>query len=188
MNQYQQPHDQHADNNSTETEGTENSDQIAALTEQLDAAEERARTYLANWQRTQADLENYKRRAQHERREAMDLANSVLVAKLMSALDDLDRAFSRPVSERRKAAWAEGAKMSYEKLKTTLASEGLTQIEAVGQPFDPRYHEAIMRRPGDDGIVLEEAQKGYMLNDRVLRPSMVVVGSQEASDYAPDEN
>jgi molecular chaperone GrpE len=157
----------------------------AGLTEEqerLRVVEEQARTYLANWQRTQADLENYKRRAQQERREAMDLANSTLMRKLMSALDDMERAFARPAAEMRKAAWAEGAKLSFQKLKSALASEGVQEIEAVGQPFDPRYHEAVMRRPGQEDIVLEEVQKGYMMNGRVLRPSMVVVGTHQEQE------
>jgi molecular chaperone GrpE len=145
----------------------------------LDDAETKARTYLANWQRAQADLDNYRKRAQQERREAMDLANSTLLSKLMSAMDDLERAFGRPAAEMRKPSWAEGARLSFQKLKSALESEGLQQIEAVGQPFDPRFHQAIMRRPGRDGIILEEVQKGYIMNGRVLRPSMVVVGTQE---------
>jgi molecular chaperone GrpE len=153
--------------------------QLAQADERARTAEELAKTYLANWQRAQADLENFKRRAHQERREALDIANSTLMARLMSALDDLERTFSRPSSEMRKAAWADGARLSFQKLTSALESEGVQHIEAVGQPFDPRYHQAIMRRPGQDGIVLEETQKGYMMNGRVLRPSMVVVGTQE---------
>ena len=123
---------------------------IAQAEERLRAAEEKAHTYLANWQRAQADLENYKKRAQQERREAMDIANSTLMAKLMSALDDIERAFARPAAEMRKPAWAEGAKLSFQKLKSALESEGVQQIEAIGEPFDPRFHQAVMRRPGQE--------------------------------------
>jgi len=149
------------------------------LADRLREAQAQSRTYLANWQRAQADLENYRRRAQQERRDAMDLANSTLLAKLLSAVDDLERAFARPATEMREAAWAEGALLSFQKLKTALEGEGLQPIDAVGQPFDPRFHQAIMRRPGQEGVVLEEAQRGYVMNGRVLRPSMVVVGTQE---------
>ncbi len=182
MNENKPQREDHIENDSSDA-----TEDIAALKEQLEAGEERARTYLANWQRTQADLENYKRRAQLERREATDLAHSTLVAKLMSALDDLDRAFSHPASEMRKPEWAEGARMSYEKFKAALESEGFQRIEAVGQPFDPYYHQAIMRKPGEEGIVIEEVQKGYMLNGRVLRPSMVVVGTEQLSDNDYEE-
>ena len=150
--------------------------------ERLRAAEEQARTYLANWQRAQADLENYRKRAQQERREATDYANSALILKLISAFDDLERAFSRPTTEMRKTAWADGAQLSFQKLKGALESEGVQEIEAVGQPFDPHFHQAVMRRPGQEDIVLEEVQKGYVMNGRVLRPSMVVVGTQEINE------
>jgi molecular chaperone GrpE len=162
-----------------EVASTELNNELVELRERLRKAEEQSQNYLTNWQRTQADLENFRKRAAQERREAMDLANSTLLAKLMSALDDLERAFSRPPAEMRRAAWADGARLSFQKLKSALESEGVQQIDAVGQPFDPRFHQAIMRRPGQEGMVLEEAQKGYIMNGRVLRPSMVVVGTQE---------
>jgi len=155
---------------------------VVETAQRLRAAEEQARTYLANWQRAQADLENYRKRAQQERREATDYANGALMARLVSAFDDLERAFSRPTTEMRKAAWADGAKLSFQKLKSALESEGVKQIEALGQPFDPRFHQAVMRRPGQEDVVLEEVQKGYIMNGRVLRPSMVVVGTQEINE------
>jgi len=154
---------------------------LGAALERLRIAEEQARSYLTNWQRTQADLENYRKRAQQERRESMDIANSTLMAKLMGGLDELERAFSRPVIEMKTDSWAQGARLGFQKLKAALESEGVQQIESVGQPFDPRYHQAIMQRPGQEGVVLEEVQKGYVMNGRVLRPSMVVVGSHEDS-------
>ena len=163
---------------SAENHSEADTDSMVEVKEQLRTADERAQTYLANWQRAQADLENYKKRAQQERREAMDIANSTLMAKLMGALDDIERAFARPAAEMRKPAWAEGAKLSFQKLKSALESEGVQQIEAMGEPFDPRFHQAVMRRPGQEGIVIEEVQKGYIMNGRVLRPSMVVVGAQ----------
>lgn len=159
----------------------------AACDERLREAENQTRTYLANWQRAQADLENYKRRAQLERREAMDLSNSTLVTKLMSALDDLERAFSHSPAEMRKAAWADGVKLSFLKLKSALESEGVQQIESAGQIFDPRFHQAVMRRPGPEGVVVEEVQKGYIMNGRVLRPSMVVVGTQEDNEAGSEQ-
>ena len=75
---------------------------VASLREQLEAEKERARGYLASWQRTQADLENFRKRVQQERGESLDLANSTLVSKLLNAMDDLELAFSRPSSEMRK--------------------------------------------------------------------------------------
>ncbi len=169
-----------------EEETTDHEQYIEGLSRELRDEREKAQSYLANWQRTQADLENYRRRVQQERNEALELASGALLRKLLGALDDLERAFARPPSEMRKKEWVEGARLGFNKLKATLEGEGLSPIDALGKPFDPRYHEAIMRRSGDDGMVVEEVQKGYSLNGRVLRPSMVVVGTGE--DGASEEH
>jgi len=162
-------------------------DELNALKEQLRASEEKARQYLASWQRTQADFDNYRKRVQQERRDAMELAHSSLVAKLLGAIDDLERAFTRPTEERGTAEWVEGVRLATAKLVAALESEGLSVIQAVGQPFDPRYHDAVMRQPGEDGVVMAVLQKGYALNGRVLRPANVVVGMSEPSETAEKE-
>ena len=170
----------------TDEQTTDHEQSLSGLSDELRDEREKALSYLANWQRTQADLENYRRRVQQERNEALELASGALLRNLLGAVDDLERAFARPSSEMRKKEWVEGARLGFEKLKTTLDSEGLSPIDALGKPFDPRYHEAIMRRSGDDGMVVEEVRKGYTLNGRVLRPSMVVVGTAE--DGASEEH
>ena len=182
MDRYEQENDGFDPTDLEETKAT-----IEDLRHQLKTQEEKAQSYLANWQRTQADLENMKRRVQQERIESMTLANSALLRRILGAVDDLERAFSRPTAEMCEPGWAEGATMSFQALKSALASEGLEPIDAVGSEFDPRYHEAIMRRPGEEGVVLEELQKGYMLNGRVLRPSRVVVGTSEETDSEDQE-
>ncbi len=169
------------------TEAEETNETIEELRRQLKAQEEKAQSYLANWQRTQADLENVRKRVQQERAESMNLANSALLRKILGAIDDLERAFSRPTSEMCDPAWAEGARMSFQALNSALESEGLEPIESVGKEFDPRYHEAMLRRSGDEGVILEEIQKGYMLNGRVLRPSRVIVGTSEEIDAEDQE-
>lgn len=166
----------------TEEETAGREQYLEGLSRELRDEREKAQSYLANWQRSQADLENYRRRVQQERSEVLELASGALLGKLLGALDDLDRAFARPSSEMRRKEWVEGARLGFEKLMATLESEGLSPIDALGKPFDPRYHDAIMRRSGDDGMVLEEVRKGYTLNGRVLRPSMVVVGTAEHGD------
>ena len=162
-------------------------DAVSDLKEQLRVSDEKAGQYLANWQRTQADFENYRKRVQQERRDAMELAHSSLVAKLLGAIDDLERAFTRPTEERGTAEWVEGVRLAAAKLVTALESEGLSVIQAVGQPFDPRYHDAVMRQPGENGVVMAVLQKGYTLNGRVLRPAAVVVGMSESSETVEKE-
>ena len=68
------------------------------------------------------------------------------------------------------------------KFRSYLEAQGLSQIKAVGEPFDPRFHEAVRQDKGKEGIVIEEIQKGYMLNDTLLRPAMVVVGNGEKEE------
>jgi molecular chaperone GrpE len=170
------------DRTGEEEETTDSEQYLEVSPEELKDEREKAQFYLANWQRAQADLENYRRRVQQDRNEALSMATGAILTKLLGAVDDLDRAFARPPSEMRKKEWVDGARLSFKKLKAALESEGLDPIDALGKPFDPRYHEAIMRRSGDDGMVLEELRKGYTLNGRVLRPSMVVVGAAEDGD------
>ncbi|MBN1855524.1 MAG: nucleotide exchange factor GrpE [Dehalococcoidia bacterium] len=159
-----------------------------SLKNEIAELREKAQSYLANWQRTQADLDNFRRRVEQERQQSRMLADTSLVRKVLAPLDDLERAFSRPASEMRKASWVEGARVGFDKLKAALASEGLEPIEALGQEFNPRLHEAVMKRVGEEGVVVEEVQKGYTLHSRLLRPSMVVVGvAEEAEEIEQDQ-
>ena len=166
----------------TEEQTADREQSLKGSPDELRDEREKALSYLANWQRTQADLENYRRRVRQEQNEALELASGALFSRLLGAVDDLERAFARPSSEMRKRGWVEGAQLSFEKLKAVLESEGLRPIDALGEPFDPRCHEAVMRRSGDEGMVVEEVRKGYTLNGRVLRPSLVVVGVAEDTD------
>ncbi len=75
--------------------------------------------------------------------------------------------------------WVDGIRLIERKLQASLEVRGLSPIKALGEPFDPKFHEAAMHGKGKEGIVIEELQKGYKLRDRVIRPAMVVVGSGE---------
>jgi molecular chaperone GrpE len=76
----------------------------------------------------------------------------------------------------------DGIRLIEQKFRASLEAQGLTPIKALGEPFDPRFHEAVRQDKGKEGIVIEEFQKGYMLGDRVLRPSKVVVGNGEEAE------
>jgi len=181
------PQDEHEYTGAAEAEAEQVVNDVDSLTEQLRLAEEKARQNLAGWQRTQADFDNFRKRIQQERRDALELAQSSLVAKLLSAIDDLERAFRRPPEEIGTAEWVEGVRLGVSKLTAALQSEGLSVIEAVGQPFDPRFHDALMRQPGDEGVVLAVLRNGYTLNGRVLRPAAVIVGVSESSESVEKE-
>ena len=152
---------------------------IETLKKALLEEKTKAEDYLASWQRVQADVTNYKRRSEQEKNEYCKFANSTLILSLLPVLDDLERAFNSIPGKLAKLDWVDGIRLIERKLRASLEAQGLSPIEALGQPFDPNFHEAVRQDKGKEGIVIEELRKGYMLHDRVLRPTAVVVGNGE---------
>jgi molecular chaperone GrpE len=155
---------------------------VADLKQALAEEKARAETNLAGWQRAQADFTNYKRRAEQDREEFTRFANASLMSSLLPVLDDLDRALEQVPPRLAKTPWVDGVRLIARKLRSTLEAQGLKPIEALGKPFDPTLHEAVRQDKGEEGMVIAEMNKGYTLHDRVIRPSMVVVGNGEDSD------
>lgn len=149
---------------------------IETLKKALAEEKAKAENYLANWQRTQADFINFKRRSEQERSEMVKYANSILIQNLLPIFDDFERAFNSLPPKLLNFTWIDGIRLIYRKIQAILEREGLKEIEAKGKPFDPLYHEAVMYAEGEENIVLEEVQKGYKFHDRVLRPTLVIVG------------
>ena len=165
--------------------------QLDEARQQQRAAEVRAQENLDRWQRAQADLANYRRRAQFEREELEKFAASSLVASLLPVLDSFDRAWMTLPGQFRRLTWLSGVAMIHSQLRGTLERVGLLEIEAEGQPFDPAVHEAVDSEAGDGPPhVVAVLQAGYKLHERVLRPALVKVGpkpdvqSPPASDEA----
>jgi molecular chaperone GrpE len=144
-------------------------------TAQLGAAD--AQRYLDNWRRAEADFENYKKRNDQERQEAARFASTALVLSILPVLDDLDRAFKSIPEKLTHLTWTDGIRLIHRKLQATLEAQGVTEIKALGEDFDPSIHEAVGQAAGEDGKVIEEAQKGYKLHGRVIRPAFVIVGN-----------
>ncbi len=142
---------------------------------QLDKAREDAQKYLANWQRAEADFQNYKKRTDQEREELRRFGNVSLIINLLPVIDDFERAFASLDSHLAGLSWFDGMYLIYRKLSQLLENAGVRPIDADGE-FDPRYHEAVAHVDGEDGKVISVVQRGYKLHDRVLRPAMVVVG------------
>ena len=141
------------------------------LEEQLNDAEERLL-------RTAADAENFKKRLQREKEEQTRYANESFIRELLPVIDNLERALDHSQAESNQGSLLEGLNMTLKGFVDTLARFGCTAVEAVGQPFDPNYHEAVSQEETadyDSNIVVRELQKGYTLKDRLLRPAMVVV-------------
>ncbi len=169
-------------NNEAEPETVEIED-VESLKQALAEEKQKAEDYLANWQRAQADFINYKRRTEEERQDFNRFTNANLILNLLPILDDLDRALnSVPPAKSAKHSWVEGIRLVDRKLRTILETQGLVPIKALGEPFDPNFHEAVRQGKGKEGIVVEELQKGYMIHDRLLRPSKVVVGNGSKED------
>jgi len=161
-------------------------DDVTALNQALAEEKEKAENYLANWQRAQADFINYKRRIEQERSETVNFANSTLILNLLPVLDDLERALDSVSEKLAGLTWVDGIVLIYRKLRAILEGHGLAEIKAVGEPFDPNLHEAVLYGEGEEGKVIEELQKGYKLHDRVLRPTIVKVG-KEKEETAEEE-
>ena len=128
-------------------------------------------------QRLQAEFENYKKRVDKEKAEFVKYAEAELIYKLLPLLDTFEIALK---STNDKDKFVKGMEMVYAQLISTLKSEGLRPIEALGKKFDPYLHEVMLKQKsdGDDGVVLEELQKGYMLNGKVLRHTKVKVSEK----------
>ncbi len=160
---------------------------IKVLKQSLAEEKKKAEDYLANWQRAQADFINYKRRSEQERKEISKFANSLLMLNLLPILDDLERALASIPPKLAKLSWVDGVRLIDRKLWASLETQGLSQIKAQGEPFDPKFHEAAMHSKGKEGIVIEELQKGYKLHDRIIRPAMVIVGNGEEEEEPKEE-
>ncbi|USB34430.1 nucleotide exchange factor GrpE [Paenibacillus sp. YPG26] len=128
--------------------------------------------------RSQADFDNFRRRTQKEKEELAKYASSKLITELLPVIDNLDRALAAAQENAEAESFSKGVDMIFRQLEGILAAEGLSPMNAVGQPFNPEYHQAIMQVDSDEyeeGVVVEEVQKGYLLKDKVLRPAMVKV-------------
>lgn len=149
---------------------------VESLRQALSAEKARAEDYLDSWKRAKADFINFKRRSERERGDTVRLANASLMLTLLPVLDDLERALGNVSEKLLGFTWVDGIELIYRKLRATLESQGLSEIEALGQTFDPNVHEAVLYGEGEEHKVTEVLQKGYKLHERVLRPAMVKVG------------
>lgn len=155
----------------------EQSEDIEILQKALAEQKDKAEKYLANWQRSQADLENYIKRAEQEKAETVEYANKLLMLELLPILDDFERAFGSLPVELDEQHWTDGMKLIYDKTKAVLEAQGLAEIIAKGECFDPYCHEAAGQLEGEEGVVVEEIRKGYELKGKLLRPSVVMIGA-----------
>jgi molecular chaperone GrpE len=145
-------------------------------------AEEKAKSEanLAGWQRTQADFVNYKRHAEEDKVEITRTANASLILDILPVLDDYARAMTSVPADLAELEWVKGIKMIDRKLRDILEKRGISVIQAQGQEFDPRFHEAVTYGKGKRYMVIQQVEAGYKLQDKVIRPAKVIVGNGEA--------
>jgi molecular chaperone GrpE len=155
--------------------------ELEELREQLQEQQRIASEAQDNFLRARADIDNYRRRARQEMEDVRRYGVEQIVTNLLPVLDDLERALGAAETSENAAALREGVSLIYNKLRDVLTKAGVEPIEAVGERFDPTFHEAIMRVEGQPDqpadTVVEELRRGYRLNDRVIRASMVKVAA-----------
>lgn len=132
--------------------------------------------------RSQADFENYKKRAAREKEDAVKYANNSLLQRLVSILDNFELGLAAAKTEGTQSPIYSGMVLVQKQLNDLLEENGLEAIEAEGKTFDPNLHEAIAHEPSDapEETVIRQARRGYRLKDRLLRPARVVVSSGPA--------
>jgi molecular chaperone GrpE len=148
-----------------------------ALVQKLQAE---AADYRDRLLRTQAELENFRKRSRRELEDERKYAEMQLVRDMLPVLDNIDRAISAAQKHTDASSLADGFKMVGQQLHRLLESHQVKRIEAEGEPFDPAFHEAILQQPDDSkpqGTVLSVHQTGYQLHDRVVRPAQVIVST-----------
>lgn len=130
--------------------------------------------------RIQADYDNFRKRTIKEKEELAKYATAKLVESLLNAVDNFERALQASNESKNYDSLIQGVEMVYRQLGDALVKEGLEPIEAIGQPFNPDFHQAVMQVETDQyeaGYVVEELQKGYIFKGKVIRPSMVKVSA-----------
>lgn len=165
-------------------QGTDPREEVARLRKELEEARKLAEERLTRLQYLQADFDNYRKSLEREREQAVQLAGESLIRDLLPVLDDLEKALPSLSQEKNR----EGFQLLSRKLHRILENHGLRGIEANGRRFDPNLHEAIAKGEGkgEDGIILEEYQKGYLLRSKVIRPSKVKIA--EHTGECEEEN
>lgn len=152
--------------------------EVEKLRGALEEERRRADGYLVRLKYLQADFDNYRRRTEKEIKEMVKQGNERLIIKLLDVLDDLERATVAGREAKGKEALLKGVEMVLKGLKGIFEHEGVKRIDALGKPFNPNQHDAVDRVETEefpDNTIIEELRKGYMLNDKVIRPSMVKV-------------
>lgn len=162
--------------------------EIEELRQKLTQQEEEARTNYDRFLRERAELENFKKRMQREKGEALRFACEPLIRELLPVIDNLERALAHGDGNGKSVL--EGVQLVLKSLLGILERHGVKRIEAVGEPFDPTRHEAMARVESaetEPNRVLEQHHTGYLLHERLLRPALVTVSGRTTNDVVETE-
>lgn len=160
--------------------GNSAEDQITQLKNELALQTEEARKKHDLYIRTLAEMENIKKRVAREKEEFTQFANITFIKKLLPIIDDFERALKNSKDTKDIDSIYKGIELIYKRLNELLTNEGIQAIECVGKPFDPQYHQPLLMEKSDEypeNTVIEELQKGYILKNRLIRPSLVKVSN-----------
>jgi molecular chaperone GrpE len=150
----------------------------AQLLERVEELQKSSEENFDRYVRSQAEMENMKKRFLREKEDLAKFSNETLVKQLLTVIDNLEQAIAHSGGENSFDALREGVELTLKGLLDTLSKTGLEPVDSAGQPFDPNFHEAVSEMEDDSvepGTVIEELQKGYVLNQRLVRPARVVI-------------
>ena len=159
--------------------------QVDLLKEQLEKTEKEYKELEDRLLRLAAEFDNYKKRTVREFQSIIKNANEELISQLVETLDNFQRALDSAKSSNDFDSFHKGVELIYQHFKDILGKEGLKEIKAIGEPFDPYLHEAVMQQESDkfpDGIVMDEISKGYTLNDKVIKHTKVIVSKGKSKE------
>ena len=159
----------------------------ADLNERLAQAEKQIEFYKDQLLRKVADFDNFKKRAEAESASVFKYAKADIIQELLPIIDDFERSLKLAKDRRDSEAFAKGVELISQKLARFLQAQGVREIESLGKEFDVHYHDALLQVPRSDippHVVIEVVDKGYMLEDRVLRHAKVIVSTSPDSDGA----
>lgn len=153
------------------------------LIERIGAIQELADKNYELYVRSQAEIENLRKRFQKDKQDLAKFANDTIIKQLLPVADNLEKAIAHAMDANSLDALREGINLTLKGLLDTLEKNGVERVEALNQPFDPNFHEAVSEAENntvEPGTVLNEFQKGYTLNKRLIRPAMVVVSRKNS--------
>lgn len=151
-------------------------ERIAQLEQELRAAQQVQEDFYNRMLRIQADFENFRRRSRQEQEQLSMYGSEELLKKILPVLDSLERAVN--CFNDASGSWQEGVQLTLRQFQSILVSEGLEQVIALDETFDPQVHEAVLQEESetvDAPTVIQELQKGYKFKNKLLRPAMVKV-------------